>query len=40
MNEALSAADLSYDEDLQVRHMCEVIVNDVGIDDVRVPWTG
>ncbi len=35
VNEALSAGDLSYDEDLQVRHACEVIVNDVGIDKVK-----
>ncbi len=35
VNEALSAADMEYDEDLQVRHMCEVIVNDVGLDKVR-----
>ena len=35
VNEALSAADLSYDEDLQVRHACEVIVNEVGIDKVK-----
>ncbi len=35
VNEALSAADLSYDADLQVRHACEVIVNDVGIDKVK-----
>ena len=35
VNEALSAADMEYDEDLQVRHMCEVIVNEVGIDKVK-----
>ena len=35
VNDALSAADLSYDDDLQVRHMCEVIVNDVGMDKIR-----
>ncbi len=35
VNEALSAADMSYEEDLQVRHMCEVIVNDVGVDKVE-----
>ena len=35
VNEALSTADLSYNADLQVRHMCEVIVNDVGMDRVR-----
>ncbi len=35
VNEALSAADLSYDEDLQVRHMCEVIVNEVGFDRIK-----
>lgn len=35
VNDALSTADMSYDEDLQVRHMCEVIVNDVGIDKIK-----
>ena len=35
VNEALDAGGLSYDEDLKVRHMCEVIVNDVGIDAVK-----
>ncbi len=35
VNEALSAADLSYDDDLRVRHMCEVIVNEVGIDKIK-----
>ncbi len=35
VNEALSAADLSYDQDLQVRHACEVIVNDVGMDAIK-----
>ena len=35
VNEALGAADLSYDEDLVVRHACEVIVNDVGIDKIK-----
>ncbi len=35
VNEPLGAADLSYDEDLQVRHACEVIVNEVGLDKVR-----
>jgi heterodisulfide reductase subunit B len=39
VNEALSAAETSYDEDLQVRHMCEVIVNDVGVDKVRAQVT-
>jgi len=35
VNDALSAADMSYGEDLQVRHMCEVIVNEVGVEKVR-----
>ncbi len=35
VNEALSAANLSYDEDLRVRHMCEVIVNEVGVDKIK-----
>ncbi|MDP6350740.1 MAG: CoB--CoM heterodisulfide reductase iron-sulfur subunit B family protein [Alphaproteobacteria bacterium] len=35
VNEALGAADLCYDDDLQVRHACEVLVNDVGLDVIR-----
>jgi len=35
VNEALAAGDLEYTADLQVRHACEVIVNDVGIDKVK-----
>ncbi|GBE44370.1 succinate dehydrogenase/fumarate reductase iron-sulfur subunit [bacterium BMS3Bbin10] len=35
VNEALAEADLSYDDDLQVRHMCEVIVNDIGVDKIK-----
>jgi len=35
VNEALAAGDLSYSGDLKVRHMCEVIVNDVGVDKVK-----
>lgn len=35
VNEALGAGGLSYDDDLQVRHMCEVIVNDVGVDKIK-----
>jgi len=35
VNEALAAADTSYDDDLQVRHACEVIVNEVGLDKIR-----
>ena len=35
VNEALGAADLSYDGDLNVRHACEVIVNDVGMKKVE-----
>ena len=31
VNEALDAADLPYDGDLNVRHACEVLVNDVGL---------
>ena len=44
VNEALGAGGLSYDAELTVRHMCEVIVNDVGIDrvkeKVKTPLTG
>ena len=39
VNEALGAADMSYDADLQVRHACEVIVNDVGVDAVKARVT-
>lgn len=39
VNEALDAGDLSYQADLQVRHACEVIVNDVGIDRVEARVT-
>ncbi|MCB2099689.1 MAG: CoB--CoM heterodisulfide reductase iron-sulfur subunit B family protein [Rhodobacterales bacterium] len=35
INEALGAAGMSYDGELHVRHACEVIVNDVGLDKVR-----
>jgi len=34
INEALGAAGKSYDGDLHVRHICEVMVNDVGVDKV------
>jgi heterodisulfide reductase subunit B len=35
INEALSEADLSYDDDLDVHHVMEVIVNDIGMDAVE-----
>ncbi len=35
VNESLSVADLSYEDNLQVRHACEVIVNDAGIDAIK-----
>ena len=35
INEALGAADMKYDEDRRVRHACEVIVNEVGLDKVK-----
>ncbi|MDH3229287.1 MAG: heterodisulfide reductase-related iron-sulfur binding cluster, partial [Alphaproteobacteria bacterium] len=35
VNEALGAADMKYDEDRRVRHACEVIVNEVGLDKIR-----
>jgi heterodisulfide reductase subunit B len=44
VNEALGAAKLSYEGDLNVRHACEVLVNDVGLDkikeQVKNPLTG
>ena len=39
VNEALAEADLQYTEDLQIRHACEVIVNDVGLDKVKARVT-
>lgn len=39
VNEALDAADLNYDGDLNVRHACEVLVNDVGIDKIKAKVT-
>lgn len=39
VNEALSAAEMSYDGSLHVRHICEVIVNDIGMDKVRAEVT-
>ncbi len=35
VNEALGAANMSYGADLNVRHMCEAIVNLVGLDKVK-----
>ncbi len=35
VNEALSAGDMTYTGDLQVRHMCEVLVNEVGTDKIK-----
>jgi len=35
LNDALAAADLHYDGDLLVRHICEVMVNDVGIEKIK-----
>ncbi len=44
VNEALAAGGLTYDGDLKVRHVCEVLVNDVGIDKIKervtTPLTG
>ena len=39
VNEALAAGDLSYDGELRVRHMCEVIVNEVGLDRIKAAVT-
>ncbi len=35
VNEALAAGGLQYDGDLKVRHACEVLVNDVGIEQIE-----
>jgi heterodisulfide reductase subunit B2 len=44
VNEALGAGGLSYNADLRVRHICEILVNDVGMDaikdEVRKPLSG
>jgi heterodisulfide reductase subunit B len=34
INEALSAADLSYDSNVEVRHPLDILVNDVGIETI------
>ena len=39
VNESLSVADMSYEADLQVRHACEVIVNDVGLEKIKARVT-
>ncbi|MFY9641269.1 MAG: CoB--CoM heterodisulfide reductase iron-sulfur subunit B family protein [Rhodomicrobium sp.] len=35
INEALDAGGLSYQGDLKVRHVCEVLINDVGVDAIK-----
>ena len=44
VNEALAAGGLNYDGDLKVRHVCEVLVNEVGVDKIKervtTPLTG
>lgn len=39
VNEALSAAEMSYSGDLHVRHICEVLVNDIGMDAIKAQVT-
>ena len=39
LNEALAVAGKSYDGSLLVRHICEVLVNDVGIDAIKAQVT-
>ncbi len=39
LNVALSEAKLSYDADLRVRHICEVLVNEVGTDRIAASVT-
>jgi heterodisulfide reductase subunit B len=39
LNIALGEAKLSYDTDLRVRHVCEVLVNDVGVDRIAAQVT-
>ncbi|MCX6833786.1 MAG: CoB--CoM heterodisulfide reductase iron-sulfur subunit B family protein, partial [candidate division Zixibacteria bacterium] len=44
INEALKAADLSYDTTVEVRHPLDILVNDVGLDTIKArvvkPLTG
>lgn len=44
VNQALAAGNMSYDGSLHVRHICEIIVNDFGMDAVKAqvvkPLTG
>ncbi len=35
VNESLAVGDMSYEANLQVRHACEVIVNEVGFDKIK-----
>ena len=35
LNEALAVAGKSYDGSLHVRHACEVLINDIGLDKIR-----
>jgi len=39
LNVALSEAGLSYETDLRVRHLCEVLVNEVGMDRIAAQVT-
>ena len=39
VNEALEAGGLKYDGDLKVRHACEVLVNEVGVDKIKARVT-
>jgi len=39
LNTALQEAGLSYDADLRVRHVCEVLVNEVGMDKIAAQVT-
>ncbi|MFN3077747.1 MAG: heterodisulfide reductase-related iron-sulfur binding cluster, partial [Alphaproteobacteria bacterium] len=39
MNEALGAAGRSYDGNLHVRHLVEVMVNDIGVDKIKAQVT-
>ncbi len=35
INEALAAADLSYDTEVRIRHPLDIIVNDIGLDKIK-----
>jgi heterodisulfide reductase subunit B len=39
INEALGAANLSYDKDVKVRHPLDILINDIGLDAIKAKVT-